>query len=226
MTPRRSRGFAACVFALSAIACPLSSKTIEPPLPAVFDGNKTIRGTVRDSLTGAPVPMASVEAQGRDPYRDDAVLVGPEGSRYLSAYTDTAGGYAFRRLDPGTWTIVFRCPRVSTLYPRSFATHVVPVFTRMLAVVDVLVPPDACREPAYFERRGVYRGHYTEGFEHRYFHPCPDSTPGLPEGFMAQGPPWGPNAWATPTSKAMWLAAEFPPRLASDGYYTTYFVRW
>lgn len=84
-----------------ALACMLALASAEGAAQAF------IRGTLTDSLRGnAPVVGVDVEVEGRD----------------LSATTDRRGRFAFPRLEPGSYRVVFRGARLDTLGIAQLAT--------------------------------------------------------------------------------------------------------
>lgn len=181
--------------------------------PLVAQQYGTVRGTVSDSVTGAPTVAARVAINcqgcyGRQP-------------------TDSLGRYVIERVPIGRHRMEFNCPS-RTMLGRELAQPTVDVRKGDTSLVDVRVPPGGCFEPAYSERTGIFRGDWTPGFESSAFIPCADSALGLTGDLMGKRPFKGEaDAWATLDTAAQKELHPLPKHAPRDAYGSSrYFVVW
>ncbi|NUO61952.1 MAG: carboxypeptidase regulatory-like domain-containing protein [Gemmatimonadaceae bacterium] len=181
-----------------------------PRLPAQQPVSLT--GTITDSATGKPVVGALVAAAcdrcyGRHP-------------------TDSAGRYRLTGLPEGRVTIEAHCPSATGLGGEITTTRVVIAAGRE-STLDIRVPPGTCAEPAYVERRGIFRGYYTPGFEASGFIPCADSTLGITAPLLPGKRLFGTRAWADFAPEVGRQHIDWPNDAPKDDYGNeTYFVVW
>jgi len=171
----------------------------------------TLRGTITDSVTGAPVVQARVAIWCAGCY-----------GRYP---TDSAGHYRLDRLPAGRATFEAHCPS-STLLGAEITRQEVDVAAGGEMVLDLRVPPGICAEPAYSERSGIFRGYWTPGFESSAFVPCADSALGVRAPLLPGKRFFRPAAWAEVAPGAvrrMSWPRDAP--VSADGN-ATYFVVW
>ena len=189
------------------------------PATSIAQARDVIRGTVTDSVTGAPIVGAKVTVRC------------PTCTGRLE--TDSLGRYAYGRLPNGYWEIEFHCPSRTLLGPE---------FARRRAIVgmeasevNVVVPESACSEPPYAERYGVFRGFWDQAFEEERFTPCRDSASGIPEPLLPDRRALGARIGATLTPAAQRQVERWPERLAMLAGYAArqkivlgmrYFVVW
>jgi hypothetical protein len=152
---------------------------VAPPLLAQARG--ALSGTITDSVSGAPIVGARVavwcpDCSGRHP-------------------TDSAGHYRLDRIPEGNFRFEAYCPSVTGLGPE-IALTTVSVAAGRETVVDLHVSPGQCSELPYSERRGVFRGYWTSGFESSAFVPCADSVLGVPAPLLPGKRMFPPKAWA------------------------------
>lgn len=170
-----------------------------------------VRGTVRDSATGAPVVgvKATVRCEGC----------------YGRHPTDSLGNFRIMRVRPGLHPLEFHCPS-RTMLGRELGNVEVMVEQGAEAVVNFSVPPGACYEPPYSERKGVFRGQWTTGFEASEFIPCPDSALGVTRP-MLPGKRYWTSAWATLSPAAREQRIDWPDDAPRDAWGSPrYFVIW
>jgi hypothetical protein len=171
----------------------------------------TVRGTITDSATGQPLSGAFVAAI--------------RSQRYGRVRSDSAGRYVLDRIPPGATELEFHCPSATALgWP--IEARVIRLRTGQDTVVNVRVSRDLCGEPPYSERRGIFRGTYSSGFEHSNFAPCPDSALGVP-----LPRPNGVGFWSAIWVRLDSLASQPPqglwPTVTPDSTgHVTFFVRW
>lgn len=146
----------------------------------------TVVGTVRDSVSGAPLLGA---------------YVGPQcaGCGY-GTHSDSAGNFRLDHLPTGSTAIVLFCPTRTMGFGPSIDVREIEVHPAAPTRLDVRVPPGICLGERYMERAGVFRGHWTPGFESSEFVPCRDASVGLADGIaglLPRTPAFPPMAWAT-----------------------------
>ncbi len=173
-------------------------------------GTGSISGTIRDSVTGAPIR--------------DAKAAVPASGRYGRESTDSLGRYTLDGVPAGTWSVEFHCPS-RTLLGRSLARRTGTVAANAVLRLDIHAPPGWCVEPDSGSRVGVFRGHYSFGFEESRFVPCPDSSAGLAKGLLPGEHVVEPSAWVNFTSTAQRQRVRWPKPLENERY-PRYFVRW
>lgn len=179
--------------------------------PGTAQPRGTLRGTITDSVTGAPVVDARVAIWCAGCY-----------GRYP---TDSAGHYRLDRLPAGRATFEAHCPSATGL-GAEITQQEVDVAAGGETILDLRVTPGQCAEPAYSERPGVFRGYWTPGFESSAFVPCADSALGVPAPLLPGKRLFRPTAWAEVAPRAMRRISW--PRdapVGSDGN-ATYFVVW
>jgi hypothetical protein len=180
--------------------------------PARAQNSGSVRGTVTDSITGAPVIGARVAAMcegcyGRQP-------------------TDSLGRYTLIRIPIGANRIEFHCPS-RTVLGRELARRTVAVVAGQESVLDVRVPPGGCYELVYSERVGIFRGVWTPGFESSAFVPCADSALGVASELLPGKRLVGTRAWAELTTSARVNSPARPKRAPRDAWGNPrYFVVW
>lgn len=171
----------------------------------------TLRGTVTDSVTGAPVVEARVAIWCAGCY-----------GRYP---TDSAGRYRLDRLPAGTAKFEAHCPSATGL-GAEITQQTIDIAADAETVLVVRVPSGHCVEPAYSERRGVFRGYWTPAFESSAFLPCADGVLGVPAPLLPGKRLFRPKAWADLTPSAG-RRISWPPGAPVDSYGNpTYFVVW
>jgi len=171
----------------------------------------TVRGTITDSVTGAPVVEARVAIWCAGCY-----------GRYP---TDSAGHYRLDRLPAGRARLEAHCPSATGL-GAEITQQTVDVAADVETVLDLRVPPGHCAEPAYSERPGVFRGYWTPGFESSAFRPCADSALGVPTPLLPGKRLFPPTAWAVLAPGAV-RKTSWPRGAPVDSYgNATYFVAW
>jgi len=179
--------------------------------PVTAQPRGTLRGTITDSVTGAPVVDARVAIWCAGCY-----------GRYP---TDSAGHYRLDRLPAGRATFEAHCPSATGL-GAEITQQEVEVGAGGETILDLRVRRGHCAEPAYSERPGVFRGYWTPGFESSAFVPCADSALGVPAPLLPGKRLFRPKAWAEVAPDAMRRISW--PRdapVSSDGN-ATYFVTW
>ena len=170
-----------------------------------------LRGTITDSVTGAPVVEARVAlwcagCYGRHP-------------------TDSAGRYRLDRLPSGSATFEAHCPSATGL-GAEITRRTVDIVVDRETVLDLRVPPGQCDEPPYSERKGVFRGYWTPGFESSAFLPCADTALGVPAPLLPGKRLFPPTAWADVVPSAA-RRMSWPRDAPVDSYGNpTYFVVW
>lgn len=181
-----------------------------PPRVAA-QGRGSVRGTIVDSVTGAPLVDAHV-----------AIWCTGCGGRYP---TDSAGHYRLDRLPAGRARFEAHCPSATGL-GAEIAQQEVDVAAGGETILDLRVPPGHCAEPAYSERPGVFRGYWTPGFESSAFVPCADSALAVPAPLLPGKRFFRPAAWAEVAPAAV-RGISWPrdAPVTSDGN-ATYFVIW
>jgi len=171
----------------------------------------TLRGTITDSVTGAPVVAARVAMKCDGCY-----------GRYP---TDSAGRYRLDRIPSGSARFEAHCPS-ATLLGAEIAQRKVDIVADSETVLDLQVSPGQCAEPKYSERTGVFRGDWTPGFEASAFRPCADTALGVPAPLLPGIRPVPPKAWAYLAPGAA-DRLSLPTGTASDpNGNATYFVIW
>lgn len=174
-------------------------------------GRGTLRGTITDSVSGAPVVDARVAIWCTGCY-----------GRYP---TDSAGRYRLDRLPAGRARFEAHCPSATGL-GAEITQQEVDVAAGGETVLDLQVPPGRCTEPAYSERPGIFRGYWTPGFESSVFVPCADSALGVPAPLLPGKRISRPTAWAEVASGAV-RRISWPRDAPVDSYgNATYFVTW
>ena len=94
-------------------------------------------------------------------------------------------------------------------------------------IVNVRMPPQRCVEPSYSERKGVFRGYWTSGFEESSFIPCADSTLGVSAPLLPRKRIGRVSAWAVFSSSAWPPSLQVPKDVRVDEYGNPIiFVTW
>ena len=172
----------------------------------------SLTGTITDSVTGKPVVGARVAADcarcyGRHP-------------------TDSAGRFRLTNLPEGRMAIEAHCPSATGL-GAEIAEREVLIAAARETTLDIRVQPGTCVEPAYGERRGIFRGLYTPGFESSVFLPCADSTLGVTAPLLPGKRLFQPTAWADFTPDVRRQRIDWPDGAPKDrSGNRTYFVVW
>lgn len=172
----------------------------------------SLTGTITDAATGQPVVGARVAA-------DCAKCYGWHP-------TDSTGRYWLSGLPDGMVSIIAHCPSASGIGARIVEDSVVVAAGRT-STLDIRVPPNTCVEPPYSERRGIFRGFYTPGFESSGFLPCADSTLGVTAPLLPGKRLFGTTAWADFAPAVRNQHIDWPKDAPKDAYDNeTYFVVW
>ena len=181
------------------------------PPRAAAQPRGTVRGTITDSVTGAPVVEARVAIWCAGCY-----------GRYP---TDSSGHYRLDRLPAGRARFEAHCPSATGL-GAEITQQTIDIAAGAETVLDLRVPTGHCTEPAYSERPGVFRGYWTPGFESSSFRPCADSALGVPAPLLPGKRLFRPTAWAELTPDT-WSRISWPRAAPVDSYgNVTYFVVW
>ena len=171
----------------------------------------TVRGTITDSVTGAPVVEARVAVWCAGCY-----------GRYP---TDSAGRHRLDRLPAGSARFEAHCPS-ATLLGAEIRQQPIAIAAGGETVFDLRVPPGQRAEPAYSERPGVFRGYWTPGFESSTFRPCADSVLGIPAPLLPGKRLFPATAWAD-VNPGVARQISWPNDAPVDSYGNpTYFVVW
>jgi hypothetical protein len=171
----------------------------------------TLRGSITDSVTGAPMVAARVAIWCSGCY-----------GRYP---TDSAGRYRLDRLPAGSARFEAHCPSATGL-GAEITQRTIEIAAEGETVLDLRVPPGHCAEPGYSERPGIFRGYWTPGFESSAFFPCADSALGVPAPLLPGKRLFPPKAWADLAPGAA-RRISWPSGAPIDSYGNgTYFVVW
>jgi len=122
----------------------------------------TLRGRLVERGSGQAVPGQMVSVAGD--------------LHHAWATTDSSGAFLLRPVAADSVALVVTCstsrrPWGRTLGPFRYARS-------GAAVVEVEIPPGACREPPEVAVQGIWSGHFSSGFEESSFSPC-DGLPDL-----------------------------------------------
>ena len=172
----------------------------------------TVRGTVTDSATGAPIVGAKV-----------AVICSGCFGRHP---TDSLGRYTIERVPVGTYTVEFNCPS-RTMLGRALPQQRVTVGEDSVSDIAVTVAPGSCYEPPYSELTGVFRGYWTPGFESSKFVQCTDSVMGVATTLLPGKRLFSSSAWAALDARAQSQQIHWPSHAPIDEWGNhRYFVIW
>ena len=177
----------------------------------VFAQLAVVRGTISDSATGRSIAGAFIAAVRSE-------RAGRERS-------GVDGRYVLDRIPPGVTELEFHCPSGTLL---GWPVEVRPIQLRagQDTVVNVRVSATACGEPPYSERKGVFRGRFSYGFESSSFAPCLDASLGLSQP-RPTGVWFGERIWVRVDSVIASRLLEMAPNVAPDSMGNlSYFVRW
>lgn len=165
----------------------------------------TLRGTVVDRATGAPLAGFSVAAGPGWPAR-----------------ADSAGEFTFQRADAGMQRLWVVCPSRTAYHAQRIRAGTVRILPDSVVVRRVPVDPAQCTEPARDSLDAVFEGHYSAGFEESRFVPCRGSVE------RAGGRPlYATNrAWVRFDSAARYTGPPLRPQADTSGYGSRFFVRW
>jgi hypothetical protein len=174
-----------------------------------------VAGTVRDSATGMAPGRTSVCALLRK---------GPAAFAYPCAPVDSAGGYRLDSIPVGALELSVLCSTARGPSKRLAFDSV------MIGEDDVtrrnwVVPTAGCDKRPVRQVSGVFRGHYTPGFESSDFVPCPG------EGWFVASDTLGVGAFGSHRAWVEGLArvretVEWPDAPRDDYDNPRYYVRW
>jgi hypothetical protein len=191
----------------------LSAATIASSQILCAQSSGTVNVTVTDSISGAAVVGARVTIKCEGCY-----------GRYP---TDSTGHHRFKQVPAGTFSIEFHCPS-RTLLGAQIVERIVAVSPGEESLINVRVPEGRCSEPPYSERRGVFRGYWTPGFESSVFVPCADSILRISAPLLQGKRVAAPTAWADFVPSVKWPEKMSGQAKAPIDEYgnPTYFVVW
>ncbi|HEX6576191.1 MAG TPA: hypothetical protein VF042_14585 [Gemmatimonadaceae bacterium] len=157
-----------------------------------------------DSISGAPVVRAGVQAEG-----------------WMGlAWTDSSGNFKLRGV-PVTTELRVRCPTARRLAGRIVRRKALQLIAARDTQIVVRLPILECVEPPIRSIRGEFRGHYTSGFETSDFRPCN----GLPPERKVFGEDVDSSAWVVFSSKVDPMKMKWP-EFPDTVYTPTVYVRW
>lgn len=162
-----------------------------------------IYGVLVDSLTGQPIPHASIRV---------------EGGRGISR-ADSVGRYLLFGLPIGEQRVRLFCPVERRYWGREFAGRLINVTEGTDSLHNFIIPREGCDEPPLESWRGEFTGHYTFGFESSTFKPC-DQFSDL-RGTAYEGA--RDAAWVE-FAPGAWKKDDWPT--TGDEPYPEFFVRW
>ena len=164
----------------------------------------TLRGTIADRATRAPLPGFGVA---------EALLWAPR--------SDSLGRYTSRVRSGLHWVRVF-CPSRTWTHVQTLDSVRVRISPDSTTVLHLLVNPASCTEPPLDSVDAEFVGHFSTGFEENRFVPCPGSLAAVPGGVL-----YGENlAWVRFDSAAAGTGPRTRPAPDTSGYGDRYFVRW
>jgi len=182
----------ALVVLLVAVAC---TRRPAPALPVAPTG--VVRGTVIDTVGGAPVPRARVSLDGR-----------------MTVRTDNEGRYLLGPIVTLPRTLTVECHEERrSLRMRLLASRPVEVTRNDTIFANFAVDGRGCDLRPWSEVTGEFRGRWTVGFEANDFVPCRDSEAVRPRRWSVTfGRGGTPRHWQSVPTDSFGLR--------------TYFVRW
>lgn len=126
---------------------------------------------------GAAQAVDTVQISGRVLFGEHGPEAGTEGPRHSvgivggrHTFLDSRGRFELRAAVGDSAALWVQCGVTRRPYGRFFGPFVVS--KEEMSRVRLALDPDACVEPEERLERGVYRGHYTVGFETSSFRPC------------------------------------------------------
>lgn len=204
-----------------ALALTLLSGTLDPATAQVIfpPGTASLTGRIYDSLTSGSIPRSRICSEFSVPIYGRAMRCGR---------IDSLGYYVFDSLPEGPRTVSVSCAGRALLGGKLVGTVTVDLQEATTHEADFRSDATACDPRPLRVLRGVFRGHYSAGFEHSEFVPCasqlwpvPSDTAGMKEYErsvwvhplpMRQLP--GPSRWPPPG----------PPKFPGDDPW--HYVEW
>lgn len=199
--------------AVGSVAAADARAQAQAPSPRL-DGR--IVGVVRDAATGRPVQKASVNAQ---------VIVGGRLVARRWSRIDSTGAYQLDSV-AGLVRMTVGCARVRPSFGMVIASDSVALADSGVVRRDWSVTTTGCDSRPVRHVSGVFRGHYTPGFESSEFVPCLADGWFLPSDSLSTTPYDERRAWAT-WSPAASRHVAWPDTAPRDSYGNPqFYVRW
>jgi hypothetical protein len=178
-------------------------------------GGASIVGTIRDA-DGEPVSRAHVCVE----------LPGSPRLTWMHcARADSSAAFRLDGLPAGTWLVTVSCEAVGLL-GKQLASEDVGVSEGVPTMRDWAVDASGCDPRPLRRVAGVFRGHYTPGFEASEFVPCAEDAWFLPSDLLRTQPYDERRAWAV-LSDARFPDAFSLPEAPRDSYGNPrYYVHW
>jgi len=114
--------------------------------------------------------------------------VSASGSVVRCASIDTSGNYVFERLLVGPNRITVDCDGKELTRGKHIASITMTLDSAERRRVDFPTISAGCDPRPLRRVRGIFSGHYSSGFEHSEFIPCPDDVPFLPSDTAGKRP--------------------------------------
>lgn len=187
--------------------------------PAFPLGDASLHGRVFDSVTNRTILRTSICREYQVPIY---------GAALRCATVDSSGRYSFDSLTAGPNTITVDCAAKHLFGGRRLAQVTVELSPGERRHLDIATSAAGCDPRPLLTLRGLFRGHYSSGFEHSQFVPCAE------DGVFAQADTVGMaphqlSAWvswrrgAVPGNPRVWPE---PKRVHPPWNYPQYYVEW
>jgi hypothetical protein len=174
-----------------------------------------LTGVIRDSVSMKPLEKlwACAQVQGVPSYSPRCVQV------------DSAGRYRLDSLPPLHTPVRVMCTWIGRQMGILIGLDTIPVPVSGYATHDMTVPTTGCDPRPVRRVKGIFRGHYTPGFESSEFIPCPSDSWIIPGDSIQPSSPFA-SAWATWPDKRFSASPPWPKAPRGRSGNATYFVRW
>jgi len=201
-------GLVVLVALLGSASRATNAQSVEP-------GDASLEGVVRDSVTGRPLQRAWIcvmPPRGMNPFINRC------------GRTDSTGFYRVESIPASYHGVWASCETLRGLSGKNLASDSMAFDHGARSRRDWLVSSVGCDLRPIRHLAGIFRGHYTPGFESSEFVPCPSDAWFAPGDSLDWYPFDNRRAWAEWKPGAMQHLAW--PRVRSVDGYPRYYVRW
>jgi len=178
---------------------------------------RTLFGSAVDSASGAPLQKASVCAR---------LLLAPRSFLGPCLAVDTLGEYRLDSLPFDPIEVSLFCGVVRG-FGKRLATDTILAADATAPRHNWIVSTSGCDLRPVRQVVGIFRGHYTRGFESSEFVPCPDDAWFVPSDSLDSYPYDARRAWATwPRDYRIDTLARWPDVPRDEWGNPRYFITW
>lgn len=199
---------------LTGAASSVNAQLVFPP------GTAVLKGRIYDSLTSGAIARSHICSEFSVPVYGRAMRCGR---------IDSLGWYVFDSLPEGPRRVTVRCAGEKLFGGKLLGAATVELREGATHEVDFRSDASGCDPRPLRILRGVFKGHYSSGFEHSEFILCPGSVGPMPSDTAGVGD-LGWRAWVEfpktgrlPGSPTVWPRAG-PPRFSGDDGW--HYVEW